>query len=550
MGVLRNAVGRGLAIMRERFEARAVAAAIRRPPGGEQFHIGPLRVRPDQAFLDLDIEIGLTWEQTRNYQYSKLYYASEPGKEFNEADCICFRLQCNGRTQRVRLLLPEPARSTGWLTLRFDPLPYAQGVARLHRCRLASSDDRDAALSAGAAIDALKRHTQLEVVNSEATGRAVLPHYPESLSLEIQPGCNLTCPHCSSHGTRAEHQRHNALGEIDSALLAKLAHEVFPHLSNLCIVGRGEPLLASDKLWSELIAYLREYRILITIMTNGCFLERRITDDVLPLIDTLGVSMDGLNAATFAHNRRGANFEQVLAGVRRFHALRKRVCLPRRPKLCFSWTLKKNNIAEFPDFVRRVAELEPDRFAVRHLLLFHESQREESLLEIPQAANRYLREAYGLLQQYGIETDCPPLFEVAPEPAPAAHAEAGAHCGATPNASDSRVDRACVYIHRTACLGSRGEMSVCGAPYAERVGDLASAADFWSLWNGPVMQAVRRDLNTPSEQFQCRDCWYRQSHYHAQRQARAERRAYSLSELTSLSKKAWDFRIAESPAGA
>ena len=84
-------------------------------------------------------------------------------------------------------------------------------------------------------------------------------------------------------------------------------------------------------------------------------------------------------------------------------------------------------------------------------------------------------------------------------------------------------------------------MSTCGVQYADKVGDLSAADDFLALWNGAVMQGVRRDLNTPREWAQCRDCWFRQSRYYVQREERANRRAYSMQQVTSFSKKAWDF---------
>jgi hypothetical protein len=143
-----------------------------------------------------------------------------------------------------------------------------------------------------------------------------------------------------------------------------------------------------------------------------------------------------------------------------------------------------------------------------------------------------------LLEKYGIETDCPPLFQLKPD------------CPASPDASAAGVaqataceqDRCCLYIHRTGCLLSRGEILTCGMMSAKKAGDLASGPDFWSLWNGPVMQGLRRDLNTPDEWRQCRDCWFRQARYHAQRQERARRSVYALTRLASFSKKAWDFR--------
>jgi MoaA/NifB/PqqE/SkfB family radical SAM enzyme len=516
--------------------------------GKAQFVLGPLVVKPRHAFLDLDLEIDLPWSQTRSYEYSKLYFGHDFGQGFTEENVICFRLQNNRRPERVRIALPEQVCSAGQTVMRLDVFPYAQGTARLSGCRLVNGDDADAALADAARYDAIKAHTRAMVIESENTDAVDLPHYPESLGLETQPGCNLTCGHCSSHGTPELHRRHNSLREMDRGMLAKLAHEVFPHLTTVNIVGRGEPLMVSDGLWEDLIGYLRRYRVFLSVTTNGYFVERRITADVLPLIDTLAVSIDGLRPETFAENRGGASFDKVLAGIRWYHELRKQACLPRRPKLCLSWTLKKNNIAEFPDFVRLVAPLEPDRFYVRHLLLFQEKDRQQSLLDTPETANRYLREAYALLEEYGIETDCPPLFEVKPDavvaPVPA---EVCAATSAAP-AEGCQEDSRCTYVRRTGVLLAGGEMSTCGVQYAEKAGDLQAADSFLALWNGPVMQGIRRVLNTPQQWAQCRDCWFRQSRYYGQREERANRRAYSMQQIASFSKKAWDFCGCEQPA--
>ena len=85
-------------------------------------------------------------------------------------------------------------------------------------------------------------------------------------------------------------------------------------------------------------------------------------------------------------------------------------------------------------------------------------------------------------------------------------------------------------------------MSTCGIQYAAKVGVVGPQSDFFSLWNGQVMRNVRRDINTQHEWAQCRDCWFRQSRYQAQRSERAQLSSYSLQRKTSFSEKAWDFR--------
>jgi MoaA/NifB/PqqE/SkfB family radical SAM enzyme len=551
---------------------------------GNSHFAGPFDVR-DHAFVEFEVEVDVSWEDSRNYRYSKLYFSRYPEYIFSEAQVVCFRIRENRKRHRIRIELPEEAREPGLIMFRLDPFPYAEGQARLYTCRLVHGDDTETALSEGARLDALKEYTRKQVERSERLQLEVAPHAPESLGIEIQPGCNLVCGHCSSHGTSAVHSHHNRLGAMEGARLQALADEVFPHLTMVNIVGRGEPLMVSDKLWSQLIGEAKRNRVMLSFVTNGYFIERRIRPEVLPLIDTLTVSIDGLSPETFATNRGGANFEKVIAGVRHFHNLRKAALLPRRPKLCISWTLKKNNIAELPDFVRFMAQFEPDRYYMRHLLLFHEKDAGESLLDIPELANEYLAEAYDLFARMGIETDCPPIFETVTDSAvpaqtdvnvpaaialqetltgPDVSAEANGRAPAVAGPEGTAIgsvgpvqvgdegrsvtvlqeedqDFICTYLHRTGILLAGGEMSTCGVQYAAAVGKFGSGTSFASLWNGEIMRNVRRDMNTPNEWDQCRNCWFRQSHYHAQRTARANVSAYPMRRITKFSRKAWDF---------
>lgn len=514
-----------------------------RPPRAPHHFAGPLLQQPGHACIEIDLRVDLTWPETRAYRYSKLYWSRDPRASFTEAQVMCFRIRENGVRHRLRVEIPPEARGAGFMVLRFDPFFAADGCCEVFGMRLVRADDGDATLTEGARLDALKETTRRAVAESEAGQREHLPHYPESLQLELQPGCNLTCGHCSSHGTDPVHDRHNRMGAITPERLEALAAEVFPHLTLVNLVGRGEPLMISDALWNSFIGGLARHRVLFTAVTNGYFIKRRITREVLPHLDTLTVSIDGFDPATFAANRGGASFEKVIDGVRHFHELRKSMNLARRPKLCISWTLKKNNIREFPEFVRFMAQFEPDRYYVRHLFLFHPKDAQDSLLDVPELANEHLAKAYALMAEQGVETDCPPLFDLAVETFPAPEGEK-AHA-APPAAPAPAQDRNCTYIHRSGSILANGEVVTCGVQYVATAGHLDGKVSFGDLWNGEVMRGVRRDINTPREWDQCRNCWIRQSRFHEQREERARGVRYKLDNLTRFSKKAWDFRDRE-----
>jgi hypothetical protein len=207
-------------------------------------------------YVDLTVVLDLPWEQTREYEHSKLYFAVEEPFEFSEERVICFRIRWLRRVQTVRLLLPDQVRYAARLRLRLDPFPYCDaGRMVVHSIRLAGGDGQDE-ISRVAELYALKEETRHRVEDSERLGVAACGHLPSSLSVELTARCNLTCGHCSSHGEAELHRRYNRMPEMTLAHLDGLAEGVFPSLTAFGLVGRGEPLATTKKLWEALVAHL------------------------------------------------------------------------------------------------------------------------------------------------------------------------------------------------------------------------------------------------------------------------------------------------------
>jgi hypothetical protein len=94
-----------------------------------------------------------------------------------------------------------------------------------------------------------------------------------------------------------------------------------------------------------------------------------------------------------------------------FQSLREHPTLLRPPRLGLSWTLKRNNIDQFPDFIRFAIASKADLLYVRHLLLFRPGDAAQSLIDEPALCNRYLSEGYALLKGTRIKLDVPPLSD-------------------------------------------------------------------------------------------------------------------------------------------
>ena len=162
--------------------------------------------------------------------------------------------------------------------------------------------------------------------------------------------------------------------------------------------------------------------------------------------------------------------------------------------------------------VRAMLPFMPDRFVVRHLFVHFEELESESLLGHEDYANPYFQEAYDLLAEHGIQTECVPLMKKPGEvsAAPAGSAEA------VSEESGEKVE-GCMFMHRTSTMHCDGNVAPCCIPSMPLAGRFDGETSFLDVWNGPVMQGVRRSFGTNSEWEQCRNCHFRQCRIKSQR---------------------------------
>ena len=368
--------------------------------------LGLFRVKKNDRFIELTLI--LCCENAR-YDYSKLYFTCGVFERYSEDKVMCFKTRHANQRETVRLVIPPGALRSGWLRLRLDPFPNAAGTCTIAAARLVAEDADE--LSKLAYLFAIKEWVRRQVALSESLGRAVVPHPPESLSLELTAGCNFSCSHCSSHGDEQEHRMNNRRPAFTQASLEKLAHEVFPYLTLVNLVGRGEPTMVPTELWNKLFKLADTYRVLLTCVTNGSFVQQRFDLSKLRQLDTLTFSIDGMTNEVFAANRGGADLAAFLNNLSHFQTLRNDPSLLRRPRLGLSWTLKRNNIHQFPDFIRFAIASQADLLYVRHLLLFRPDDAAESLVDEPELSNHYLSQGYALLKGTQIKLDVPPISD-------------------------------------------------------------------------------------------------------------------------------------------
>ncbi len=147
--------------------------------------------------------------------------------------------------------------------------------------------------------------------------RERLGYPPTHLWIEPTNGCNLKCIHCPT-GIGLERER----GSIDFALVEKLIAEAQSFQPLVYFHLGGESLLHPRL--PEMIRLAGASGLPTAMFTNGTLLDRRRGELLLESgLQWLGISFDGLDAATYERIRRGASFERVLGNVVDFLALRR-----------------------------------------------------------------------------------------------------------------------------------------------------------------------------------------------------------------------------------
>lgn len=177
--------------------------------------------------------------------------------------------------------------------------------------------------------------------------RTVISNYPVVAYVEPTLYCNLRCPACPT-GLRLGLR---PAATLKWELFKTFIDEVGDYLFELFMYNWGEPLLHRQT--PEMIAYAKARDMFVLLTTN---FSLELSDDYLQRLvdsglDTLIVSMDGATELTYAHYRRGGDFEQVRRNMQRLQAIKKRKASP-NPQIGWQFLVFRHNEHEI-EYVRQ-----------------------------------------------------------------------------------------------------------------------------------------------------------------------------------------------------
>ncbi len=164
----------------------------------------------------------------------------------------------------------------------------------------------------------LKSKAKGLVKNKVMRPEEIVTDFPSRINIEPTNKCNLRCSMCPRKDqTRAE-------GEIDAALVSKLADEISRHApAEVRLHKDGEPLLAP-----HIFDFIEDIKIrapstLLNMDTNALKLDEEKAEKLLDSrLDVLLFSVNAATADTYKKVRGSSKYDQVIANIERFLELR------------------------------------------------------------------------------------------------------------------------------------------------------------------------------------------------------------------------------------
>jgi radical SAM protein with 4Fe4S-binding SPASM domain len=322
------------------------------------------------------------------------------------------------------------------------------------------------------------------------------PPLPPHLQVEVTSACNLRCTMCL---VRYRPPVNKLAGAMPLELFRGLVDDL-PGLQRLTLQGLGEPLLSPFLL--DMIGTAVDRGITVGFNSNATLLNRRRAEELVASgVDWLHVSLDGATATTYEKIRDGARFPAVVANLAGLVAAKRRAASA-TPWIRVVFVAMRDNVAELPELVRRLAGIGVDELRVQNLShsfsdtdpagqyagirTFTADQALWTGADLDRAAAAFA-EATSVARGTGLHLRLPLLS--APEPGPLDRPGCSWPWDAAYITSEGVVQPCCMVMgDDRATLGRLGEQS------------------FPQIWYGSAYRDFRRRLASDTPPETCRGC--------------------------------------------
>ena len=346
-----------------------------------------------------------------------------------------------------------------------------------------------------------------QVLKRRASARVPRRAGPWRITFDTNPDtCNLRCIMCEEHSPhsllqihRKEEGRPRRLMPLET--VERVVADAAPHgLQEIIPSTMGEPLLYDQ--FEGILEICRRHDVKLNLTTNGTFPRlgaREWAKRLVPVTSDVKISWNGATKATHETIMLGSRWEEVLANVRSFIAVRNAHAAEggNRCRVTFQLTFLESNVAELADMVRLAIDLGVDRIKGHHLWAHFDEIQGQSMRRSPESIRRW-NESVLAAREAAAERALPngrhlllenifPLDDAATE--------------------DLAPGGPCPFLGQEAWVSAVGRFDPCCAPDVQRrtLGEFGSLHErgFMEIWNG---EPYRELVSTYQNRRLCLGC--------------------------------------------
>ncbi len=342
-----------------------------------------------------------------------------------------------------------------------------------------------------------------------AAKKTEVSFYPSNLQVEHTDKCNGRCIMCSHFFTK----NHGA--DYAGAKLREALRPALPYVGKITLQGMGEPFLHPDIL--DIINTYHSYGIQMTCSTNASVMTQELAEAIHRSFYDINISCDACTAATYESIRKGLSFSRFLENVRLLRSVGEGL------RMQMAVVAMRQNMEELPGIVELAAKLGFQAVTVMDVTvqMLLENER-DSLRHYPSAAAHFLEEAKRTAKRHGLDYAFPEYLLHLPkerslkeelelmkgmEDKPEGFAESlyqryessgffvprvKATIGDFAVPSKYRCSGICRMAVERPFLDVHGNLFLCCANWMHALGNICGDGGFLKVWNGQVMQEIRR----------------------------------------------------------
>ncbi len=198
---------------------------------------------------------------------------------------------------------------------------------------------------------------QFKLMNVDYKSKDFVSSAMPLVTLKITPLCNLRCVMCGQRGIKGTLKGHDAAEKAKDILSMEQFKAFIDDVSKkakLFYVWGGEPFMYPN--FMDLAQYMKSKIPLVTVNTNGTFLEQNAERIVRDAWDGIFVSLDAFEEVNDSIRGKGS-YKKVIAGIKAINAEKERQG-KKLPMVGIVTTVSNQNYLDLANLVRATKDME------------------------------------------------------------------------------------------------------------------------------------------------------------------------------------------------